>query len=111
MNLSNAIVTDKLKKAEEKTEFIHEGKIYNIKKSNLLLRIDHKYFYDRSLRIGEDKYYSTLYLSEKGNYFLYIMHRNCHIEIDSLSKEQAKNWLLENDMTVYKEIFGDVEEA
>ena len=111
VNLNEMIVLDKLKKAEEKTEFIHEGKCYSTKKSKVLFRVDHRYFYDRISEVEEYRRYSVLYKSEKGTYFLYIMERNFNIQIETLSETQAKNWLINENTAGYKEVFGEIEEA
>lgn len=111
VNIYAMNVMDQLVKAEEKTEFIHEGKCYSTKKSKVLFRVDHRYFYDRISEVEEYRRYSILYKSEKGTYFLYIMTRNFNIQIETLSEPQAKNWLLNENTARYKEVFGEIEEA
>ena len=110
-NFNAMNVMDQLVKAEEKTEFIHEGKCYNTKKSKILFKVDHRYFYDRISEVEEYRRYSILYKSEKGTYFLYIMERNFNIQIETLSEAQAKNWLINENTAAYKEVFGEIEEA
>lgn len=105
-------VMEQLMKAEKTTEFIHKGKIYNIKTSKLILKVNHKYFYDRISEVEEYREYSILYKSEKGHYFLYIMERRYYkVNIEPLSEDQAKNWLLNYDAECYKQTFGEIEEA
>jgi hypothetical protein len=99
---------DRLKKAEEKTEFIHEGKIYNIKTSKLIFK--------NELDGHNGMLYTILYQSAKKNYFLYIMSQNDYspkykVDINTLDIERAKSWLLEKNVERYKEIFGEIEEA
>ena len=110
-NINAMNVMEQLVKAEEKTEFIHEGKCYSTKKSKVLFRVDHRYFYDRISEVEEYRRYSVLYKSEKGTYFLYIMERNFNIQIETLSETQAKNWLINENTAGYKEVFGEIEEA
>lgn len=99
---------DRLKKAEEATEFIHEGKIYNIKTSKLIFK--------NELDGHNGMLYTILYQTAKKNYFLYIMSRyydsrNYRVTINTLDIEQAKSWLLEKNVERYKEFFGEIEEA
>jgi hypothetical protein len=104
-------LANRQKKAEEKTKFIHEGKIYNIEKANLILKIKHPYYSDRTTMFKETKLYTILYQSEKGTYFFYVMNRNFSINIKSLSEDQVKDWLLNNNVEKYKQVFGEIEEA
>jgi hypothetical protein len=110
-NINAMKLLEHLMEAEKTTEFIHEDKIYDIKTSSLLFRVDHKYFYDRILGIEEYRYYSTLYLSANENYFLYIMRRNYQVKIEPLSESQAKQWLIKENVELYKQTFGEIEKA
>lgn len=109
--LLDQIIADRVKKAEEKTEFIHEGKLYNIKKAKLILKIEHLHYYDQEIKPSEQDLYTILYQSTKGIYFLYVMDENCNANIKTLSEYQAKDLLLNHNIEKYKQVFGEIEEA
>jgi hypothetical protein len=88
-----------IKRAEEKEEILHQGKIYNIKYSKLIF----KFVYPTIIYTNEFNQiipqkikisYKSLYQLPEGNYFLYIMYESGFIKIETLTKEQADDWML-----------------
>ena len=123
-NLFGNIKLEKLlKEADEKTEILHEGKIYKIDSARIIKKIEYTYrpalilakcvFFDA---IKKSKLRTILYQSHKGNYFictLYmtILNENLETIIDPLSTDQAKDWLYHTDIELYKQNFGEFDEA
>ena len=112
-----------LKEAADKTEFIHDLKLYKIDNAKVIKKIEYPYrpavdlakavFFDARIK---SKLRTVLYQSQKENYFMYTIYinngnDNVEIRIDPLSTEQTKDWLYHTDIEIFKQIFGEFDEA